>query len=108
MTRLRTGLIVATLALLAGCATPETRIRTTLIEVGLPERQAACMASRMVDDLSVAQLLKLQKMSKAARKGLGQMSIRELVDLARRAGDPEILAITTRAGLGCAFGGANR
>ena len=42
---------IACAALLAGCATPETRIRNALIEAGLPKPVARCMAGRMVDRL---------------------------------------------------------
>ena len=98
----RTALVLAGLATLAACATPESRIRTALTDAGLPRDTASCMADRMVDKLSVGQLLKLQKISKATDKGLRNLTLRQFGDLVRRAGDPEILAITTRAGLSCA------
>ena len=51
---------VAALAMLAACAaTPEARVRTALMDYGLAEPQAKCMAAEMVDDLSVRQLMKL-------------------------------------------------
>lgn len=50
----RAALPLALLALaLAGCATPETRLRTGLNNAGLSKAMSACMAERMVDRLSL-------------------------------------------------------
>ena len=50
---MKAALLVPIVALaLAGCATPETRIRTALTEAGLSKPVASCMADRMVDRLS--------------------------------------------------------
>jgi hypothetical protein len=102
MTRTASALALTGLLALAACATPESRIRTALTDAGLPKQTASCMADRMVDKLSVAQLIKLQRISKATDKGLRNLTLKQFGDLVRRAGDPEILAITTRAGLSCA------
>ena len=46
--------LVALIALaLSACATPETRVRTALMDAGLSQPIAACMADRMVDRLSL-------------------------------------------------------
>ena len=45
------------LILLSGCATPETRLKQALVEAGLSEPMAGCMAGRMVDRLSLAPTL---------------------------------------------------
>ena len=43
-------------------------------------------------------------MSDASREGrnLRNMTIRELAERVRRTGDPELFAVLTRAGIGCA------
>ena len=98
-------LILAVLPLLAlsACATPETRVRTALVEAGLPRPMASCMAQRMVDRLSLGQLQKLSRLSGISRTQIGQLSVSELLRRTRALGDPEILTVVTTAGLGCAI-----
>jgi hypothetical protein len=89
----------------SGCATPQTRIERGLIEAGLSRKQSACMADRMADKLSVGQLLKLRSLSGMKDKDVRSMSIEKFLRNVRALRDPEILAITTRAGVGCAISG---
>jgi len=98
-------LILAALPLLvlSACATPETRVRTALMEAGLPRPVASCMAQRMVDRLSLGQLQKLSRLSGISRTQIGQLSVSELLRRTRALGDPEILTVVTTAGLGCAI-----
>jgi hypothetical protein len=98
-------LILAALPLLAlsACATPETRVRTALVEAGLPRPMASCMAQRMVDRLSLGQLQKLSRLSDISEAQFGQLSVNELLRRTRALGDPEILTVVTTAGLGCAI-----
>lgn len=102
----RTYLAALALTLtLSACATPQSRIERGLIEAGLSRKQSACMAERMADKLSVGQLLKLRSLSNMRDADLGRMSIDRFLRNVRALGDPEILAITTRAGIGCAISG---
>ena len=98
-------LILAALPLLAlsACATPETRVRTALVDAGLPRPMASCMAQRMVDRLSIGQLQKLSRLSGLSKTQIGQLSIGELLRRTKALGDPEILTVVTTAGLGCAI-----
>ena len=89
--------------LLAGCATPEARLRKGLMNAGLPPQASACMADRMIDKLSLAQLLRLSDLSKISSRRLGEMRVGEFWHQVRALRDPEILAITARAGLSCAI-----
>ena len=75
-----------TLALLSACATPETRLRTGLIEAGLSEPLAACMAERMVDRLSLMQLRRLADLKYAGRAD----SLDAFLHRVRSLRDPEI------------------
>jgi hypothetical protein len=87
---------------LAGCATPETRIRTALIDAGLPKPVAGCMAGRMVDRLSLFQLNKLRGLGKLKDKKVRELSIEEFVKRTKALQDPEILGVVTSSGLVCA------
>ena len=88
---------------LAACATPESRVRTALIDAGLSRPVSTCMAQRMVDRLSYADLNKLSRLSGLRGRRLGDLSIGEFVQQARAIGDPHILSVITTAGLGCAI-----
>lgn len=99
--RNRIALAVLPLAL-AGCATPETRIRNALVEAGLAKPVAACMADRMVDRLSLGQLNKLRGLSKFKDKKNSKMTIEEFVKRTKALQDPEILGVVTSSGIICA------
>lgn len=98
-------LILATLPLIAlsACASPESRVRTALLDAGLSRPVATCMAQRMVDRLSLGQLQKLSRLSGISKTQIGQLSVGELLRRAKALGDPEILTVVTTAGLGCAI-----
>ncbi|HWJ70986.1 MAG TPA: hypothetical protein VNS79_13175 [Sphingobium sp.] len=95
----------AALALLiiaiSGCTTPETRLRTGLIEAGLSAPMAGCMAKAMTDRLSTGQLRKLGALHRASKVDLRDMSYAELTQQVRALGDPEIIAVTTSAAVRC-------
>ncbi len=90
---------------LAGCATPETRIRNALVEAGLSKPIAGCMADRMVDRLSLLQLNKLRGLGKLQEKKSRQLSIEEFVKRTKALQDPEILGVVTSSGVICAVAG---
>jgi hypothetical protein len=98
-------LFLAALPLLAlsACATPETRVRTALLDAGLSRPVASCMAQRMVDRLSLGQLQKLSRLSGLKDRQIGQLTVREFLRQASALGDPRILEVVTTAGLGCAI-----
>ncbi len=98
-------LILATLPLIAlsACASPESRVRTALLDAGLSRPVATCMAQRMVDRLSLGQLQKLSRLSGISKTQIGQLSVGELLRRTKALGDPEILTVVTTAGLGCAI-----
>ena len=88
------------LLLMAGCATPETRLRNGLVEAGLSEPLAGCMAGRMVDRLSLMQLRRLADLEHAGRAE----SLDAWLDRVRALRDPEIWTITAAAAGLCASG----
>jgi hypothetical protein len=91
------------LALLAGCATPETRLRNGLIEAGLSKGIATCMAERMVDRLSLVQLRRLSALASLDDKPLRELSPEQFFRKVRALKDPEILGVTTSSAAICAF-----
>lgn len=92
---------VAALALSA-CATPETRVRTALIDAGLSKPVASCMADRMVDRLSLIQLNKLSGLKKLRGQDVRKLTVEEFLKRTRSLQDPEILGVVTSSGLICA------
>ncbi|WP_296718171.1 hypothetical protein [Erythrobacter sp.] len=100
------GLLVGA-AVYAGLANPvlEWRVKSALVEAGIGEARAECMAGRMVERLSPAQLWNLQQgMAALADEPAGGYSLGELVKRLDRVGDGEAVAVlTTSAGL-CALG----
>ncbi len=90
---------------LAGCATPEVRLRTALADGGLSQRQSSCMAQRMVDKLSLLQLRRMASLKNLETERASNMSFDRFLHNVRALNDPEILSVTSRAALGCAISG---
>ena len=93
---------VASVLALSGCATPETRVRTALMDAGLSKPVASCMADRMVDRLSLIQLNRLSGLKKLRDKDVRKLSVDEFLKRTRSLQDPEILGVVTSSGLICA------
>jgi hypothetical protein len=88
--------------MLSACATPETRVRTALMDAGLSKPIASCMADRMVDRLSLIQLNKLSGLKKLRNKDVRKLSVDEFLKRTRSLQDPEILGVVSSSGLICA------
>lgn len=93
----------ALLIALAGCATPETRLRTGLVDAGLSQRVAGCMADRMVDRLSLLQLRRIGSLASLKGKNASDLSLNQFLFKVRALKDTEILAVTTSSAAVCAF-----
>ena len=89
-------------AMLTACATPETRVRTALMDAGLSKPIASCMADRMVDRLSLIQLNKLSGLKKLRDKDMRKLSVDEFLKRTLSLQDPEILGVVSSSGLICA------
>jgi hypothetical protein len=97
----RGGILAIALALtMAGCVSKlaESRVRSALVDAGLPQPIAACMAERMTDRLSIAQLKKLQVLQSPKR------SLADYVFAVRRLNDSELLSVTAGSAALCATG----
>ena len=95
--------LVAATLMLAGCATPEARLRTGLNNAGLSKAMSACMAERMVDRLSLVQLRRLSALGSLKEKRLADLSFDQFLHKVRALKDPEILAVTTSSAAVCAL-----
>ena len=98
----RSALVGLTALALSACATPETRIRTALMDAGLSQPIAACMADRMVDRLSLVQLNKLNGLKKLRGQDMRKVTVEDFLRRTRSLQDPEILGVATSSGLICA------
>ena len=96
---LRPALLLLPL-LLAACAIPEARLRTGLRNAGLSEAMAGCMAERMVDRLSLAQLSRIGDLPRAR----SAVSVSEFLHRIRALGDPQILGVSSSSAALCAVG----
>ncbi len=100
-------LLLAGGAVYSGLANPliAGQVKGALVDAGIGERRAGCMADRMVDRLTVVQLWKLRQgmapLEGEPEEGFG---LGELVKRLRRVEDGEAVAVlTSSAGL-CTLG----
>lgn len=98
MIRILTIAIVA----LPGCASIVLpSVRSALVDAGARPSVADCMAQRMTDRLSIAQLEKLKRVKAAPGEKISDLSVMEIVQRVNRIGDPEAVAVTASAGAVC-------
>jgi hypothetical protein len=90
---------LAVFALVAACAVPEARLRAGLVNAGLSRPMAACMAERMVDRLSLAQLRRIGDLPYARE----ERSVAGFLHRIRALRDTEILTVTSAAAAVCAM-----
>lgn len=95
-------LIALSLAL-SGCATPETRLRSGLVDAGLSPAMSACMAERMVDRLSLLQLRRLSSLGSLKGRRIADLTLDQFLHKVRALKDAEILAVSTSSAAVCAF-----
>lgn len=97
---IRQTLAIAAILLSSGCVEKiaEHKVRTALVDAGLSPATSDCMARRMVDQLTIAQLRKLQALQGEKR------SVSDYVAAVRRVGDVQVFKVTAAAGAICATG----
>ena len=102
MTRraVRLAMLAAAPLLLAGCVQriAESRVRTALVGAGLSQDISTCMARRMVDRLTIAQLRKLEALQGPKR------TVADYVLAVRRVGDADVIEVTASSAALCATG----
>lgn len=103
MKRIIGGLMLA--ALLAGCASRESRVEAALTKAGVSARLAACLAPRFAERLTDDQLRTLAAAAKRAPGETGKANAREIVARVAATGDPAIVEVVSSAALHCALKG---
>ena len=88
---------------LAGCATPETRLRNGLQNAGLSKAMSACMAERMVDRLSLLQLRRLAALGSLKDRRVADLTLDQFFRKVRALKDPDILTVSTSSAAVCAL-----
>ena len=100
----RVWIVVGTILALTACSPSKLaygQVKSAMIDAGLSEPNAACMATRMTDRLSLVQLNKLKQLKGEKR------SLSDYVGAVRRVGDAEALSVTASSAALCATGLAN-
>jgi hypothetical protein len=95
------NILIALAALLTACAPSKLAygsVKSAMIDAGLSDANAACMATRMTDRLNLVQLNKLKKL-----RGEKQ-SLSDYVNAVRRVGDAEALSVTASSAALCSVG----
>jgi len=100
---MRRSIVLTLLLTLTACATPEQRLQAGLEGAGLSHPMSACMAAKMIHQLSLGELQKLSSLGGLKERPIGEMSIEELMHRVRALNDPHIVSVTARAGLSCAI-----
>ena len=97
---MRSAVAILVAFALTGCVAKlaEGRVKSALVDAGLSEPNADCMAERMTDRLSLGQLRKLEALRGAKR------TLRDYLAAVRKVGDAEVLSVTTSAAALCASG----
>lgn len=81
----------------------ESRVERALTDAGVSPGMAECMAPKMVDRLSLAQLRKLERLGPEEGEYAVPLSGREALARLERVEDREALETLVRAGGSCAF-----
>lgn len=81
------------------------RIESELLARGLPQPMAECMATRMSEQLSIAQLRKLEALKPEEGEADVPLTVAGVLERVRRVGDPEAVEVTATSAAICAFGG---
>ncbi len=79
-------------------------METALRDAGLSPRNAECMAGRMVDRLSIAQLRKLEGLKARDGEATRPALLDEFVRRVDRVGDAEVVTVTASSAALCAIG----
>ena len=82
----------------------ESRVRSALVDAGLGERNAGCMAERMVERLTIDQLKKLERLKAREGESDSNLSLNQYLERVRRVGDAEVIAVTAASAGLCAAG----
>jgi hypothetical protein len=101
-TILKRAALLLLLPLAACAASPEQRVRAALVDAGVREDVARCMAERMAAKLSIEQLEELKRLGSLAKQDPDKkMTPHRILRKVEALGDPEVVSVTSRAALVC-------
>ncbi len=100
---MRLAAALALLAIASGCASREQTIRNHLVQAGLSESMARCMADPLARNLTNDQLRKLARLAGTVRADPRQMTYGDALRALESVGDPQLLQISVRTATGCAL-----
>lgn len=86
----------------------ERRVESALVDAGVPQQQAGCMATRMTERLTLNQLRKLERLGAQEGETATPLSPGEILARVRRVDDPEAVEVTATAAAICALGFGGR
>ena len=98
----RRGALALTVLLAAsGCVQDikENRVKSALVDSGLSDELAGCMAHRMAEKLTIGQLRHLQQLSHATKR-----SVPEFIAVVRQSGDAEAVEVAITSAALCKAG----
>ena len=97
----RAVFLIALVATTSGCVQDikESKVKSALVEGGLSDQLAGCMAHRMAQKLTIKQLKSLQKLNRAPRH-----TISEFVTALRQNGDADAVEVTLSSAALCKTG----
>jgi hypothetical protein len=101
---MRRLLAFSAILMLSACSGPQARLSAGLESAGLSPEVAQCMAKKMYKKLSLKQLLRLSSLGSLKDETMSELSPKEFLHKVRALKDPEILSVTTSAGISCAIG----
>ena len=79
----------------------EARVEQALLDNGAPQPLAECMADKLVDTLTIEQLLKLEKLAPEEGENRVPLSRREAIERFDRVDDPEAVRALATTGASC-------
>jgi hypothetical protein len=79
----------------------EARVEQALLDNGAPQPLAECMAGRLVETLTIEQLLKLEQLAPQDGENRVPLSRREAIERLNRVDDPEAVRALATSGASC-------
>ncbi len=81
----------------------QARVEQALVANGAPGLLADCMAERLVDDLTIGQLRKLEALAPREGEDRVPRSTRDALDRLERVDDPQAVRVLVASGARCSF-----
>ncbi len=103
---MRVALALAAALALTGCIdrVVESRVESALVDNGVSQSNAECMAARMVDRLTIEQLRKLEELKPQAGESKRPTGVSDLLRRLERVGDTEVIGVTGSSAALCVAG----